>query len=330
MREVNESGWRRFLGGRGAITVAAMLLTCAVTPTLAAGISVAPSAADVLGFVDVTTNLSSADPTGTVMLLVDGTVAYSDQGTPGSVLTTTHLPLAPGPHTLVAHVRSRSGTVKSAPVSVTSWPSPGTPALIKPAGYATSGAEAAVKVGEGTTSLAVFVNGRLVLRRAVAPNTVASMGRLQLAKGVNTIKLVASNPVASTTSSTRVSRLDFPWPTCIIIDKSERRLYWVRDGQLVKIYPIAIGKAHTPTPVGTWRIGAKYHTSPGSVYGPRKMRMFKQVRGGFQFTAYNIHGTNQEWVIGTMASHGCIRMYNKDVLELFPQVPMGTMVQTRE
>jgi lipoprotein-anchoring transpeptidase ErfK/SrfK len=56
------------------------------------------------------------------------------------------------------------------------------------------------------------------------------------------------------------------------------------------------------------------------------------TRRGYRyvFTAYAIHGTNQEWVIGTQASHGCIRMYNRDVRELFPQVPLGTMVITRE
>jgi L,D-transpeptidase ErfK/SrfK len=59
------------------------------------------------------------------------------------------------------------------------------------------------------------------------------------------------------------------------------------------------------------------------------MRLFKRVGGRYVFTAYGIHGTNQEWVIGTRASHGCIRMYNRDVLELFPQVPVGTPVVTR-
>ncbi|TLM88631.1 MAG: L,D-transpeptidase [Actinobacteria bacterium] len=120
----------------------------------------------------------------------------------------------------------------------------------------------------------------------------------------------------------------------MVIDKSEFRLYWVRDGMLVKTYPIAHGRKAGWTPSRTWRIDAKYHTAPGSVYGPRKMRLFKQVRtaAGYRYvrTAYGVHGTNQPWVIGTMASHGCIRMYNRDVLELFPQVPMGTMVVTRD
>ena len=34
---------------------------------------------------------------------------------------------------------------------------------------------------------------------------------------------------------------------------------------------------------------------PGSVYGPRKMRLFRQRGGGYAFSAYGIHGTNQPW-----------------------------------
>jgi lipoprotein-anchoring transpeptidase ErfK/SrfK len=115
-----------------------------------------------------------------------------------------------------------------------------------------------------------------------------------------------------------------------VVDKSDYRLYWVKDGVLAEVYPIAHGR-NGCTPVGTWRIDAKYHTSPTSVYGPRKMRMFRQIGPGrFTFTAYAIHGTNQPWVIGTQASAGCIRMYNSDVLELFPKVPLRTMCVTRE
>lgn len=126
----------------------------------------------------------------------------------------------------------------------------------------------------------------------------------------------------------------YPWRNYIVIDKSDFKLYWVKDGYLWAVYPIAHGKAGTPTPNRVWRIDAKYYTDPTSVYGPRKMRLFKQVWNGYRYvyvyTAYAIHGTNQEWVIGTMASHGCIRMYNKDVVQLFPQVPLGTMVVTRD
>jgi len=41
---------------------------------------------------------------------------------------------------------------------------------------------------------------------------------------------------------------------------------------------------------------------------------------------YGIHGTNKPWTIGQFASHGCIRMRNKDVEELFEWIPVGTNV----
>jgi len=166
--------------------------------------------------------------------------------------------------------------------------------------------------------------------KTVLPWQKFDFGSVAVPKAGMKVAVVAGNPDGKTASVSRtVKRLNFPYATCIIIDKSDFKLYWVKNNQLVKVYPIAIGRAGMETPIGTWKILAKYHTDPSSVYGPRKMRMFRKVGNSFVFTAYAIHGTNQEWVIGTKASHGCIRMYNKQVLELFPQVPMGTMVVTR-
>lgn len=39
------------------------------------------------------------------------------------------------------------------------------------------------------------------------------------------------------------------------------------------------------------------------------------------------HGTNQEALLGTPASHGCIRMANRDIAELFEEIPEGTFVE---
>lgn len=128
----------------------------------------------------------------------------------------------------------------------------------------------------------------------------------------------------------RPTPFKYPWRTYIVVDKSQFRLYWVKNGMLRKYYPVAHGKEGWATPCRLWRIDAKYLTWPGSVYGPRKLRMFKQVGSSYVFSNYAIHGTSEEWVIGTRASHGCIRMYNRDVLELFGQVPLGTMVVTRD
>lgn len=128
----------------------------------------------------------------------------------------------------------------------------------------------------------------------------------------------------------RPTPFPYRWRTYIVVDKSEFRLYWVRDRRLLNVYPVAHGKVGWATPSRIWRIDAKYLTDPSGVYGPRKMRLFKLVGSRFVFTRYAIHGTNEPWVIGTRASHGCIRMYNRDVRELFDQVPLGTMVVTRD
>jgi lipoprotein-anchoring transpeptidase ErfK/SrfK len=42
-----------------------------------------------------------------------------------------------------------------------------------------------------------------------------------------------------------------------------------------------------------------------------------------------IHGTNERWVIGHAASHGCIRLPNAMMKRLFAQVPAGTPVVIR-
>ncbi len=93
---------------------------------------------------------------------------------------------------------------------------------------------------------------------------------------------------------------------------------------------MAIGRTNAETPVAMWRIDSKYYPSPTSVYGPRKMRMYRKSGSYYVYTRYTIHGTNDPSSIGTKASAGCIRLYNKDILDLFPRVPLRTLVQTRE
>jgi lipoprotein-anchoring transpeptidase ErfK/SrfK len=43
-------------------------------------------------------------------------------------------------------------------------------------------------------------------------------------------------------------------------------------------------------------------------------------------STYRIHGTDAPWTIGQAVSKGCIRMFNEDVLDLYPRVPVGTVV----
>lgn len=321
-------------------TLGSLILRIAVPLTLAA-LVLAPRAfassvvapTNVFDRADVQVSLTASDPAGLAMLFVDSTLArsFAASGAPASV-SFPGLPLAPGPHQLRLLIRSRSGIAESPACSVVAWQKPVPPLLLTPkGGYASQLTPIVVKAGPGTASLKLTLNGKVLSTKSAAPGQVVSFGNVTLAGGVNTLSIAALNPVSSTTGTFKVRRLDFPWPTCIVIDKSEFRLYWVRNGVLVKTYPVAIGKPSTPTPVRNWRVGDKYEYAYGGVYGPRRLRLYKQVGpNSFQYSNYGVHGTNQEWVIGTMASHGCIRMFNRDVLELYPQVPLYTMVQTRD
>ncbi|MCX7780315.1 MAG: L,D-transpeptidase [Negativicutes bacterium] len=106
----------------------------------------------------------------------------------------------------------------------------------------------------------------------------------------------------------------------IVISISNRRLVLLKEGQPVKSYPVGVGRSGSPSPTGTFYIANK-RPNPGGPYGAMWM--------GLSIPGYGIHGTNNPASIGGYVSKGCIRMYNKDVLELARIVPIGTPVIIR-
>ncbi|NPV27158.1 MAG: L,D-transpeptidase family protein [Firmicutes bacterium] len=114
-----------------------------------------------------------------------------------------------------------------------------------------------------------------------------------------------------------------PKPTgevSVLIDTRKLTLTVEVDRQPYKTFPVAVGKQSTPTPIGEWKIvdkGAKW----GSGFGTRWLGL--NVPWGI----YGIHGTNKPWSIGRRASHGCIRMRNHDVEQLYQWVSVGTRVR---
>jgi lipoprotein-anchoring transpeptidase ErfK/SrfK len=200
----------------------------------------------------------------------------------------------------------------------------------KPGSWVGKKARILVASGVNTTELKVYAGSTLVASKVCPSYATVDFGLLATLSDGSTFRIVASNPDGGEASgSAGYRRHSYPAPTSIVIDKSDFRLYFFKDDVFVKSYPIAHGKPSSPTPVALWRIDSRYYTDPGSVYGPRKMRLYRKIGSSYVRTGYAIHGTNQPWVIGTQASAGCIRMYNRDVLELFPMVPLGTIVQTR-
>jgi len=106
----------------------------------------------------------------------------------------------------------------------------------------------------------------------------------------------------------------------ITVDLDQRELTLKEGEEILKVYPVAVGKPSTPTPTGNWRIIQKTE-NPGGPFGARWMRL------NVPWGGYGIHGTNEPESIGQAASHGCVRMNNEDVIELYDIVPLGTEVR---
>lgn len=119
----------------------------------------------------------------------------------------------------------------------------------------------------------------------------------------------------------------------IVINLPSRTLELFAGSTLVKQYPVAIGSAATPTPLGSYSIFDKevnptwfpphgdktaVPSGPDNPLGYRWMEFAPM---------YGIHGTNAPWSIGMAVSNGCVRMREEDVEELFEVVAYETPVK---
>jgi lipoprotein-anchoring transpeptidase ErfK/SrfK len=120
----------------------------------------------------------------------------------------------------------------------------------------------------------------------------------------------------------------------IVVSFPDRKLALVEGERVVKVYDIAVGKASTPSPAGEFQIvnhiaGPTWY-GPGKVVGPGADNPVGTRWMGLSVKGYGIHGTNAPGSIGKAASHGCIRMRNRDVEELFELVGVGATVELHQ
>jgi lipoprotein-anchoring transpeptidase ErfK/SrfK len=116
----------------------------------------------------------------------------------------------------------------------------------------------------------------------------------------------------------------------LVVSIPDRKIALIEDGRVVKVYPVAIGKSSTPSPHGSFHIASRVQHptwyQPGKVVGPGPANPLGTRWMGLGYKGYGIHGTNMPLSIGKAASHGCIRMRNRDVEELFALVQVGDPV----
>ena len=124
----------------------------------------------------------------------------------------------------------------------------------------------------------------------------------------------------------------------IVIFTGARQLLYVLDGGRAIRYPVGVGRAgmawHGRARVALKRMRPAWQAPPsitGGSYGPviaggsPRNPMGAAVLG-LDHGNYAIHGTNNPASVGGFVSHGCIRMYNADVLDLYARAPVGTEV----
>lgn len=119
----------------------------------------------------------------------------------------------------------------------------------------------------------------------------------------------------------------------VLVSIPDRRLALLEDGKVVKVYRVAVGAEASPSPSGEFEIVNRitdptyYHPHvviPASEESPIGTRWVGLSRKG-----YGIHGTNEPRSIGRAASHGCIRMRNRDIAHFFELVRVGDLVEIR-
>lgn len=135
-------------------------------------------------------------------------------------------------------------------------------------------------------------------------------------------------------------------PGTVVVDTASRHLYLIEDGERAVRYGIGVGRAGFAWG-GRARIGrkAKWPTwtpprnmirrepylkkwasgMPGGPSNPLGARAMYLYRGG-RDTLYRLHGTNEPQSIGQAMSSGCIRMLNKDAIDLYERVKVGATV----
>jgi lipoprotein-anchoring transpeptidase ErfK/SrfK len=150
--------------------------------------------------------------------------------------------------------------------------------------------------------------------------------------------LLAATVARSATIDREVVAFSGFRPGTIVVKTQERRLYYVVDGKHALRFPVGVGKTG-------WRwsgravIEGKYvkpawRAPPELAHG----RYAPVIPGGspqnpmgvaaltLRNGEYAIHGTNNPGSIGGFVSHGCIRMYNGHIQELYRLVKVGTPV----
>jgi lipoprotein-anchoring transpeptidase ErfK/SrfK len=141
---------------------------------------------------------------------------------------------------------------------------------------------------------------------------------------------LSANSLAAQTSPISEAKPRLQASRRIVVSVPDRKLALLEDGRVVKIYDVAVGAPVSPSPTGEFQIAQRLVNptfyKPGVVIGPGQGNPLGTRWMGLSVKGFGIHGTNRPDSIGKKASHGCIRLRNSDVEDLFARVQVGDRV----
>ena len=138
----------------------------------------------------------------------------------------------------------------------------------------------------------------------------------------------------------------------LVLDRHHRQLMVLQDGRLLRRYPAAVGTEGWETPAGRHQVmemvanpiwqnpsnGSTVGPGPKNPLGSRWIGFYRDCNGrdnswdGERYLSVNgctvagFHGTPHRWTVGRAVSHGCVRLYEEVVQEVFELVQVGTPV----
>jgi lipoprotein-anchoring transpeptidase ErfK/SrfK len=119
----------------------------------------------------------------------------------------------------------------------------------------------------------------------------------------------------------------------VLVSLVDRKLAVIDNGVIIATFQVAVGAKSSPSPTGEFTIISRvsnptyYHR--GTVIPTGKDNPVGTRWVGLNLKGYGIHGTNAPGSIGRAASHGCIRLRNRDMERLFTMLRVGDVVQIR-
>lgn len=151
----------------------------------------------------------------------------------------------------------------------------------------------------------------------------------KIARGLVALAVLAVSAAAQDAKPAEQARIK----RTVLVSLPDRKLAVLEEGDVIASFPVAVGAAVSPSPTGEFEIVNRvekptyYHR--GVVIPPGKDNPIGTRWVGLSEKGFGIHGTNAPKSIGHAASHGCIRLRNRDMERLFTMLRVGDVVEIR-